>query len=88
MIIKMMTEVSVNASVKTNGLTNMSVFNNKTDFIGSAKFGLLYKDKKDKVFGLDLGVINANNNVTPYIGGSMYWKLSFKKKKYIFLYQK
>lgn len=54
---------------------------NKTDFIGSAKFGLLYKDKKDKVFGLDLGVINANNNVTPYIGGSMYWKLSFKKKK-------
>jgi len=25
-------------------------------------------------------VINANNNVTPYIGGSLYWKLSFKKK--------
>jgi len=54
---------------------------NKTDFIGSAKFGILYKDKKDKVFGLDLGVLNANNNVTPYVGGSMYWKLSFKKKK-------
>ena len=53
---------------------------NKTDFIGSAKFGLLYKDKKDKVFGLDLGVINANNNVTPYVGGSLYWKLSLKKK--------
>ena len=54
---------------------------NKTDFIQSAKFGVLYKDKKDKIFGLNLGVLNANNNVTPYIGGSLYWKLSFKKKK-------
>lgn len=54
---------------------------NKTDFIGSAKLGVLYKDKKDKIFGLDLGVLNTNNNVTPYIGGSIYWKLSLKKKK-------
>ena len=54
---------------------------NKTDFIQSAKFGVLYKDKKDKIFGLNLGVLNTNNNVTPYIGGSLYWKLSFKKKK-------
>tara|TARA_Y100000996_G_scaffold374929_1_gene325384 strand:- start:3030 stop:3734 length:705 start_codon:yes stop_codon:yes gene_type:complete len=54
---------------------------NKTDFVSSAKFGILYKDKKDKVFGLDLGVLNVNNNVSPYLGGSIYWKLSFKKKK-------
>ena len=54
---------------------------NKTNFIQSAKFGILYKDKKDKIFGLNLGVLNANNNVTPYVGGSLYWKLSFKKKK-------
>ena len=54
---------------------------NKTDFIQSAKFGILYKDKKDKIFGLNLGVINANNNVTPYVGGSLYWKLSFTKNK-------
>ena len=54
---------------------------NKTDFIQSAKFGILYKDKKDKIFGLNLGVINTNNNVTPYVGGSLYWKLSFKKNK-------
>ena len=54
---------------------------NKTDFVNSAKFGILYKDKKDKVYGLDLGVLNVNNNVSPYLGGSIYWKLSFKKKK-------
>ena len=33
------------------------------------------------IFGLNLGVLNANNNVTPYVGGSLYWKLSFKKNK-------
>jgi|TARA_X000001382_G_scaffold113013_1_gene90538 hypothetical protein len=54
---------------------------NKTDFIQSANFGILYKDKQNKVFGLNLGVLNSNNDVTPFIGGSMYWKLSFKKKK-------
>lgn len=54
---------------------------NKTDFIQSAKFGILYKDKKDKMWGINLGALNANNNVTPFIGGSMYWKLSLKKKK-------
>ena len=54
---------------------------NKTDFIQSANFGILYKDKQNKVFGLNLGVLNSNNDVTPFIGGSIYWKLSFKKKK-------
>ena len=54
---------------------------NKTHFIQSANFGILYKDKQNKVFGLNLGVLNSNNDVTPFIGGSMYWKLSFKKKK-------
>ena len=54
---------------------------NKTDFIQRANFGILYKDKQNKVFGLNLGVLNSNNDVTPFIGGSMYWKLSFKKKK-------
>ncbi len=54
---------------------------NKTDFIQSANFGILYKDKQNKVFGLNLGVLNSNNDVTPFIGDSMYWKLSFKKKK-------
>ena len=53
----------------------------KTHFIQSANFGILYKDKQNKVFGLNLGVLNSNNDVTPFIGGSMYWKLSFKKKK-------
>ncbi len=52
-----------------------------TNFINNAKFGLLYKDKKDKIWALDLGALNVNNTVQPYIGGSIYWKISFKKKK-------
>ena len=54
---------------------------NKTDFIQSANFGILYKDKKEKMWGLDIGALNVNSTVQPYIGGSMYWKISFKKKK-------
>ena len=46
-----------------------------------ANFGILYKDKKDKMWGLDVGALNVNSTIQPYIGGSMYWKISFKKKK-------
>ena len=53
----------------------------KTNFINNAKFSLLYKDKQDKMWGLDVGVLNVNSTIQPYIGGSMYWKISFKKKK-------
>jgi hypothetical protein len=53
----------------------------KTNFINNAKFSLLYKDKKDKMWGLDVGALNVNSTVQPYIGGSIYWKISFKKKK-------
>lgn len=53
----------------------------KTNFLNQAKIGILYKDKKDKMWGLDVGALNVNNTVTPYIGGSIYWKISFKKKK-------
>ena len=53
----------------------------QTNFINKANFGILYKDKKDKMWGLDVGVLNVNSTIQPYIGGSMYWKISFKKKK-------
>jgi len=53
----------------------------RTNFINKAKFGILYKDKQDKMWGLDVGALNVNSTIQPYIGGSMYWKISFKKKK-------
>lgn len=53
----------------------------QTNFINNAKFGILYKDKQDKMWGLDIGALNVNSTIQPYIGGSMYWKISFKKKK-------
>ena len=53
----------------------------QTNFINKANFGILYKDKKDKMWGLDVGALNVNSKIQPYIGGSMYWKISFKKKK-------
>lgn len=44
----------------------------KKDFINSINVGLLYKDKKDKVFGLSLGY---NNVGTIQYGASSYWKI-------------
>lgn len=37
--------------------------------------GLLYKNRKDQIFGLHTGI---SQNLTPYFGGSMYWKIKLK----------
>jgi hypothetical protein len=39
---------------------------------------LLYKSKKDNVYGVGLGV---NQNFQPIVIGRVYWKISFKGKK-------
>ena len=52
----------------------------ETDIFNSAYAGLLYKTKKDKVFGVNIGINNASGFAKPYIGGSMYWKIRLKKK--------
>lgn len=44
----------------------------KKDFINSVNIGLLYKDKKDKIFGLSVGY---NNVGTIQYGVSSYWKI-------------
>lgn len=44
----------------------------KKDFINSINVGLLYKDRKDKIFGLSLGY---NNVGTIQYGASSYWKI-------------
>ena len=44
----------------------------RKDFINSINVGLLYKDKKDKIFGLSVGY---NNVGTIQYGASSYWKI-------------
>lgn len=51
----------------------------KTDFINGAYAGALFKTKTDKVFGLNIGATTTGENVKPYIGGSIYWKIKFGK---------
>jgi transcriptional antiterminator Rof (Rho-off) len=48
----------------------------KKDIINYGGLNLLYKDKKDKIFGLGLGI---NSNSQPTIMGSMNWKIKLKK---------
>ena len=56
---------------------------NREDVITNISGSLLLKTKKDKIFQLGLGVQNNSNiqQLSPYISGGMYWKLSFGKKK-------
>ncbi len=48
----------------------------KKDIINYGGLSLLYKDKKDKIFGLGLGI---NSNGQPTIMGNMNWKIQLKK---------
>jgi hypothetical protein len=59
----------------------------KVNFLNGAKAGLIYKTKSDKMFGVDLGVTNnvlnpttGQSALTPYVGGSMYWKIKIGRK--------
>jgi len=56
---------------------------NREDVVTNLSTSLLLKTKKDKIFQLGLGVQNNSNiqQLSPYISGGMYWKLSFGKKK-------
>jgi len=49
---------------------------NKTDVVNYGGLNLLYKDKKDKIFGLGLGI---NSNSLPTFMGSINWKIKLKK---------
>lgn len=53
----------------TGGVDRLNIFN----YAGPS---LLYKDKKDKIFGLGVGI---NNSKQISVQGSIYWKIKLKK---------
>jgi hypothetical protein len=64
----------------------MGVGFDKTNFISILRTSALYKTKNDKAFSIDLGVSNkifnqetGESSLTPYIGGTMYWKIGSDK---------
>ena len=52
----------------------------KVNLISNVYGGILIQNKRDHIYGLNLGITNTGDQVTPFIGGSMYWKIRFKKK--------
>lgn len=52
---------------------------NKADLFKSIGTGLILKDKRDRMYQLNIGVMNeVGTDLTPYIGVGMYWKIKFK----------
>lgn len=55
----------------------------KLNFGNSIGGGVLLKTKKDKIYQLNIGISNqqsatGNNQIVPYIGGGVYWKIKLK----------
>ena len=50
---------------QTNGFNNISG-------------NILFKTKKMKIYGLNVGISNQLGEYKPFVGGSMYWKLGKK----------
>lgn len=54
---------------------------NKENILSNASGGLIFKNKKDQMYQLNLGVqMTPNGGTAPYIGGGMYWKFNLNKK--------
>lgn len=52
---------------------------NKANLLNSVGGGLIYKDKKDALYKLNLGLSNTGDQLLPYVGGGVYWKISLRK---------
>jgi hypothetical protein len=55
----------------------------KVNFGNSIGAGVILKSKTDKLYQLNLGISNqqsltGGNQVIPYVGGGVYWKIKFK----------
>jgi hypothetical protein len=55
----------------------------KVNFGNSIGAGVILKSKTDKLYQLNLGISNQQNtnganNIVPYIGGGVYWKIKLK----------
>jgi hypothetical protein len=52
---------------------------NKVNLLNSVGGGLIYKDKRDALYKFNLGLSNTGDQLLPYVGGGVYWKISLKK---------
>jgi hypothetical protein len=52
---------------------------NKSDIVGSFGLNTTYKTKKDVLYNVGTGLMNTNNDVLPYVGVGVQWKVKLKK---------
>lgn len=51
---------------------------NQISLVDGAYVGLMFKNKKDRVFGASAGVLLVNGKIQPQFGLSTYWKIKLK----------
>jgi hypothetical protein len=57
----------------------------KVNLFNQVSAGFLLKTKSDKIYGVSVGISNTNINslqpeITPFIEGSLYWKIRLRKE--------
>ena len=71
------TETIIKPAPKVNQLyVGGGIEGNKTNLVNQINAGLLFKNKKDQIFGVH-GAIGASGQ--PQVGVSSFWKITFKK---------
>lgn len=51
----------------------------KVELFRGVGTGVIYKTKSDKLYKANIGVLNLENDLSPYINAGMYWKIKLKK---------
>jgi hypothetical protein len=66
---------------KTQVFAGLNMTLNQQDVFGSVGTGLTVKTKKDKLYQVGVGVTNngSGNDLVPYLGVGMQWRIKFKK---------
>lgn len=54
---------------------------NKTNFLNHFSVNTLLLTKLDKVYGLQIGAMNQQTEIVPFVAGSIYWKISLRRKR-------
>lgn len=54
---------------------------NRINFLNHFSVNTLLLTKRDKMYGLKIGAMNQQTEIVPFVAGSIYWKISLRRKQ-------
>ena len=75
------TEVTVYEGARRKLFVGGGLGATKGNVLNMQSVGVIYADKKNRMFGLHTGRISFNGEAQPFIQGSVYFKISLRRKE-------